>query len=70
MTKVWESIPPKGPLLRPKWAATYLGISRSSYYRMAAEGRVPPSIRIGEGFSAAVGVPLPWLEACVSEAAL
>jgi predicted DNA-binding transcriptional regulator AlpA len=61
----WESIPVTGPLLRPKWAAAYLGITRQQYYYMMKGGRVPPTISVGDGPGAAVGVPIPWLEAFV-----
>lgn len=34
-------------LIRPKEAAKLLGIGRSSLYKMAADGRIPPPSRIG-----------------------
>jgi predicted DNA-binding transcriptional regulator AlpA len=67
--KPWESIPPLGPLLRPKQAAVFLGIATSSYYRLMAEGRVPPTVQIGEGSSSAAGVPVSWLNSVIAEAA-
>ena len=62
----WAGIPPRGPLLRPKEAASYLGYSVSRFYALAAEGKVPRPIRIGSGTNGASAVPLPWLEALIS----
>jgi predicted DNA-binding transcriptional regulator AlpA len=65
----WETIPATGPLLRPKAAAAYLGISVSRFYGLAAEGLVPRPIRIGRGSNGASGVPVRWLDALIGDCA-
>lgn len=63
----WKSIPATGPLLRPAQAAEYLGYkSRSHYYTLAQQGRVPAPIHVG---GSAAGVPKPWLDAIIAAAA-
>jgi len=41
----------EGPILRPAAAATYLGLSRSAFYRIVKEGKIQAPIRIGAGTS-------------------
>lgn len=59
----WRDIPATGPLLRPLAAAEYLGITKSSYYRLAKTGDLPLPVRIGQRFA---GVPKPWLDAIIA----
>jgi len=63
--QIWKSVTPTGPLLRPKQAAEYLGISVSTYYLRAAEGRLPDPKRLAAGMRVA-GIPRPWLDAVIA----
>ncbi|HKR16616.1 helix-turn-helix transcriptional regulator [Rhizorhapis sp.] len=66
-TKPWADVPATGPLLRPAQAAEFLGFkSRSHYYRLAEQGRVPSPIHVG---GRAAGIPLAWLQAVIAAAA-
>lgn len=63
--KPWDSVPATGPLLRPAKAASYLGLSETTYRRMVGEDLLPRPVRIGVR---ATGVPQPWLDAVIAEA--
>lgn len=66
----WADIPPIGPMLRPNEAARYLGITKPHLYRLANEGRLPRPFKLfGGGSNAAAGIPKPWLDAIIAEAA-
>lgn len=64
----WKSTPPTGPLLRPKQAAEYLGIGVATYYEHAANGTLPKPIQLSTGIKAS-GIPRPWLDAIIAQAA-
>lgn len=61
--KPWENIPPTGPMLRPKEAAAWLGLSLTGYYEQCRSGHVPKPIKIG---LRSTGVPKPWLDAVIA----
>jgi predicted DNA-binding transcriptional regulator AlpA len=62
----WADIPPTGPLLRPRAAAEYLGLSVSGFYKLVSKDKLPSPIRFGVQAS---GVPQPWLDAVIARKA-
>lgn len=56
----WHGLPVTGPILRQRDASAYMGISRSTFYRLVSEGELPPPINLT---SNAKGFPKPWLDA-------
>lgn len=62
----WANLPARGPYLRPKKAAEYLGISKTTFYRLVNAGKIPAPIRFGSALNAAVGVPQVWLDAAIA----
>lgn len=67
--KPWEGLPTKGPLMRPKDAAAYLGYSRGHFAALVAKGELPPLIRMGRGRTAATAVPRDHLDAVIADRA-
>jgi predicted DNA-binding transcriptional regulator AlpA len=59
----WDGLAAVGPLLRPKHAAEYLGIGRTTFYAHQKAGILPPPIKIGERAS---GVPRSFLDAVIA----
>jgi predicted DNA-binding transcriptional regulator AlpA len=64
----WHDVPATGPILRYKAAAEYLGISKSAFFRLIAEGHLPQPIALTAGAypNAAKGYPRPWLDAVIA----
>lgn len=62
----WAGVAPIGPMLRPKDAAQHLGYSVSRYYALAADGKLPKPIAMGEERSSASAVPQSWLDAIIA----
>lgn len=69
-TSPWAGIPATGPLLRPRAAAEYVGISKGRYYILAARGELPAPIPIGRRLARATAVPRPWLDAVIAARAV
>jgi excisionase family DNA binding protein len=59
----WAGIPAQTPILRPSEAARHLGVSRSQFYTLVANGDLPRPFRIGER---SVGLPKAWLDSVVA----
>lgn len=59
----WKNCSPEGGLLRPNEIARFLGVSRTSVYRLISSGQLPKPISIGPR---AVGMPKAWLESVVA----
>lgn len=53
----------EGPLLRPKDAAAYIGVSKSTFYRMIGERLIPRPLRI---IGNTTGFPKAWLDHFIS----
>jgi predicted DNA-binding transcriptional regulator AlpA len=62
----WRELTPRGPVLRPRYAAKYVGLSRSGMYAKIKAGEFPSLIRLGERTS---GIPQNWLDAFIAECA-
>jgi prophage regulatory protein len=62
----WRVLLPRGPVLRPKHAAQYVGLSRSGMYAKIKAGEFPAVIRLGARSS---GIPQNWLDAYITECA-
>jgi excisionase family DNA binding protein len=60
-TQYWLTLlgTPTGPVLRPAEAASYLGLSISSFYGLIQAGELPPLIKVGRR---AAAMPKPWLD--------
>jgi predicted DNA-binding transcriptional regulator AlpA len=56
----WESVQPKGRMMRPKEVSHLCGLSISQIYEMIRQGEFPPFIKIGTRASA---MPESWLNA-------
>ena len=62
----WAGLPVTGPFLRAEKAAEYIGYSSTRYYALAAEGRLPKPIKLGNRREGAAVVPRGWLDAFVA----
>ena len=56
----WESLKPKGQMLRPQQVIEKSGLSRTQIYQMIAEQRFPPFVKLSTRASA---MPENWLTA-------
>jgi predicted DNA-binding transcriptional regulator AlpA len=61
----WAGLPAQGPIMRPRAAAGYFGVSISTYYELIQAGIVPPFIKLSHRARAA-GVPKAWLDAAIA----
>ncbi len=59
----WHGLPVTGPILRQRDASAYMGVSRSTFYRLVAEGSLPKPISLTAN---AKGFPRPWLDAVLA----
>ena len=59
----WHGLPVTGPILRQRDASAYMGVSRSTFYRLLAEGSLPKPISLTAN---AKGFPRPWLDAVLA----
>ncbi len=50
-----------GPILRPKCAANYVGLSLSSMYKLIQDQKFPRLVKINPGGRAS-GIPKAWLD--------
>jgi predicted DNA-binding transcriptional regulator AlpA len=63
----WVDCPPTGRLVRSAEAAKFLGLSRSRFYQMVAEGSLPRPFKVSpDADSRVVALPLSWLESVVA----
>ncbi|WP_273430112.1 AlpA family transcriptional regulator [Chitinibacter tainanensis] len=51
MSKASQIQSAQSPALRPKFAAQYLGISLSHTWRLVAEGKLPPPVKLSPAIS-------------------
>lgn len=59
----WHGLPVTGPILRQRDASAYMGVSRSTFYRLVSEGALPKPINLTAN---AKGFPRPWLDAVLA----
>ena len=59
----WLTTVVEGPLLPPAEAASYLGVSRASFYRFVEDGVLPRPILMG---TRASGLPKSWLDSILA----
>lgn len=59
----WHGLPVTGPILRQRDASAYIGVSRSTFYRLLSEGSLPQPINLTAN---AKGFPRPWLDAVLA----
>ena len=57
----WADEPVRGPMLRPREASSYLGLSISTYYEMISQGDLPPLIKVSPR-GRATAHPKCWLD--------
>ena len=62
----WESLKPKGQMLRPQQVIDQSGLSRTQIYQMIAEQRFPPFVKLSTRASA---MPENWLAAFFAQRA-
>ena len=63
INELYKSKPVIGPVMRPKEAARYIGVSVSCFYSLIKSGEIPPLIKLT---GRASGIPKPWLDAWLS----
>ena len=57
----WSNEPILGPMLRPREASAYLGVSVSHYYELVSRHELPPLVKLSTRARAS-GHPKSWLD--------